>query len=265
MGSAFFFRLSYNENRLITIAEVNMIQDLEYLIQLQEIDLRIKEQEIAKEQFPAMVSELEAQINKAQDELQSAQDKHDWLKKELSDAEEQTTKAQESLDKSQERLSTIKTNREYDAVHKEIEAQKHLLSGSEGKKKTISDEIEKQAAAVEESSSELNRIKSELEPQIQELNAKIGAIDSNIDEITAEREAVLPKISKPTLRTYESIRKKRKTGRALSLVNSSKVCTVCFKVLEPQLYNEIRRGTKIILCESCGSIYVWNENPTEQK
>ena len=41
-----------------------MLQDLVLLIQLQEIDLRIKEQELAQENFPTQVSQLEQEIAK---------------------------------------------------------------------------------------------------------------------------------------------------------------------------------------------------------
>lgn len=239
-----------------------MIQDLENLIKLQEIDLRIKEQELAKEQYPAAVLDLEKQIKKAQNTCTGAKNKLDSLTGGAKDIDDQTEKARESLSKSQERLSSIKTNREYDAVHKEIEAQKSLLGNSEGKKKSIEADIEKQTKIFEEAQSELEKVQSELEPQIDELKGKIGSIDSNIAEINKERDAVSPLVSKATQRTYDSIRKKRKNGRAVSLVGSSKTCSVCFRVLQPQLCNEVRRGSKIILCESCGSMLIWDESNT---
>ena len=236
-----------------------MIQDLENLIKLQEIDIRIKEQEIAKEQYPAAVLDLEKQIKKAENVRAAAQDKLDKLTNGIKDIDAQTDKARESLSKSQERLNTIKTNREYDAVHKEIEAQKNLLGSSEGRKKSLESDIEKQKANLEQAQSELAKIKEELQPQIDDLNAKIGSIDSNIAQIAKERELVSPLVSKATQRTYDAIRKKRKNGRAVSLVGSSKTCTVCFRVLQPQLCSEVRRGSKIILCESCGSMLIWDE------
>jgi len=237
-----------------------MIPDLENLIKLQEIDLRIKEQELAKEQYPAAVLDLENQIKKTQNVCTNAKSKLDQLTGSVKNIDEQTEKARESLSKSQERLSSIKTNREYDAVHKEIEAQKNLLGNSEGKKKSIEADIEKQTKIVEEAQTELEKTQSELQPQIDDLKSKIGSIDSNIAEITKERDAVSPLVSKATQRTYDSIRTKRKTGRAVSLVGSNKTCSVCFRVLQPQLANEVRRGSKIIICESCGSMLIWDES-----
>jgi predicted nucleic acid-binding Zn-ribbon protein len=34
---------------------------------------------------------------------------------------------------------------------------------------------------------------------------------------------------------------------------------VCYKVLEPHLVSDIKRATKLILCQNCGSIFVWTD------
>jgi predicted nucleic acid-binding Zn-ribbon protein len=35
-------------------------------------------------------------------------------------------------------------------------------------------------------------------------------------------------------------------------------------VLEPQLFNDVRKGNRMLLCQSCGSILVWEEDVMEQ-
>jgi len=240
-----------------------MNRDLENLIVLQEIDLRIREQEIAQEKFPSEVKELEHGIAKAGTALDAAKAKLEQANKEKKNIEDQAAKAKEGLDKSQERLNSIKTNREYDAVHAEIEAQKSIVNNAENRKKALDDEIARASKAVEETTAEYEKIKAENEPKIAELREKIGAIDTNIAKITEERNEVVPKISKALIRTYDLIRKKRKSGRAISLITNSRTCTVCYKILEPQLVNEIKRGIRTILCQSCGSIMIWNEPKKE--
>ncbi len=240
-----------------------MLEDLRYLLELQEIDLRIKEQELAQEQFPEQVELLNRQIAEATEAVEKVkvtltraeEDKKNW--------EEQVAKAQEGLERSQERLNSIRTNREYDAVHAEIEAQKSIINSAEQRRNSLTAEIERLQATVAEHEAELERITSENSPQIQELKEKIGAIDSNIAEITKEREVVIPKLAKHILRQYDLIRSKRKTGRAISMIKPNRTCSICFKVLEPQLFNEIKRGIKVQLCQSCGSIMIWDP-PAEQ-
>jgi predicted nucleic acid-binding Zn-ribbon protein len=235
-----------------------MIKDLENLIKLQEIDLKIREQEEAKRQYPADAAGLEAQISEKAAAVTTAENRLAQLASGVAAADEQAAKLRESLNKSQERLSSIQTNREYDAVHKEIEAQKAMLASSESRKAALEADIEAGKTALEGARAALESIKAELRPQIDDLNAKISAIDSVIAGIAAERDTVSPAVSLPTLRTYDSIRKKRKSGKAISQVNpEDRTCGVCSIVLQPQFCNEIRHGNKILLCENCGSILVW--------
>jgi len=236
-----------------------MIQDLEYLVKLQGIDIRIKEQELAKEQYPAAVESLTKRIAQAEAAKNAAAARLEQLSGGVKDMDDQTTKLRDSLAKSQDRLNSIKTNKEYDAVHREIESQKTMLSSSMGRRDSLEMDIEKHKTALEEAEKTLESVKTELQPQIDDLNTKIGAIDSIIAEITKERDEMSPHVSHPTARTYDSIRKKRKNGKAVSLVGASKTCEVCSVVLRPQLFNEIRRGNNFIICESCGSMLIWNE------
>ncbi|MCL2219469.1 MAG: C4-type zinc ribbon domain-containing protein [Chitinispirillia bacterium] len=237
-----------------------MIQDLEHLVKLQGIDLRIKEQELAKEQYPAAVADLTKRITQAEAAKNAAAAGLEQISSGVREMDNQTAKLRDSLAKSEERLSSIQTNKEYDAVHREIEAQKGMLASSIGKRDSLELEIEKYKAALDAAETALESAKAGLQPQIDDLNAKISAIDSNIAEITKERDAVAPLISPATTRTYNAIRKKNKKGRAVSLVNESKTCAVCSMVLRPQLFNEIRRGSNFTLCESCGSMLIWDES-----
>lgn len=236
-----------------------MLEDLKYLVQLQEIDLRIREQELAQEQYPAAVEKLNNQIAQAEKALDAIKEKLTGAENDKKSWEEQVAKAHTGLEKSQERLNSIRTNREYDAVHAEIEAQKGIINTAEQRRNNLIAEIDALQKSVAEQQAELDRIKAENAPQIQDLLQKIGAIDSTIATINVEREAVIPKVARHIFRQYDLIRSKRKNGRAISTVTSNRTCTICYKVLEPQVYNEIRKGTKVILCQSCGSIMIWEQ------
>jgi predicted nucleic acid-binding Zn-ribbon protein len=237
-----------------------MFRDIEFLLQLQEIDLRIHEQELAKEQLPATVKDLELAVSKAQKGLETAKTKLAEAEKELKNFDDQILAAQQGLERSQERLNSIKTNREYDAVHAEIETQKNMVATSEGRKNKLTEEVSQLKAAVDVAQQEIDKVTAENSPVIADLTSKISAIDSVIADIVKERDAVIPSISKSSIRTYEQILKRRKTAKVISKVDRLRTCTVCFKVLEPHIISEVRRSTKLMLCQNCGSILVWTDN-----
>lgn len=236
-----------------------MLRDLEYLVQLQAIDLKIHEQELAKEQLPEAVKELEQIVGTAGKAMESALNKTDETAKELKTLDEQILQAKEGLERSQTRLNSIKTNREYDAVHAEIETQNNIMRSSEGRIKQLADETEKLKTLAETVKQDFENVKNENEPKIAELRTTIASIDSVIAGIRKERDAVTQLINKSILRTYELIRKRRKDCRVISTITGTRTCSVCHKVLEPQLMSEIKRRTKLIICQSCGSIFVWTE------
>jgi hypothetical protein len=244
-----------------------MVKDLENLIELQNIDLRVQELEQSKEDFPREVEELERRIEEAGQATRNLQEKLDSARTERQNAADEIENARQSLEKSQERLSMITTNREYDAVHAEIEANKQILANSENRMKNYSENIERLESELEESRKQEEEIRTESEPKLNELREKIASIDSTIAEAVKEREKVLPDIGRPFLRPYEHIHSRRKSGRVLSMVNANEgTCTICFKVLERQLVNEVKRGDKLTICQSCGSLLVWNpENEPKQE
>jgi predicted nucleic acid-binding Zn-ribbon protein len=168
--------------------------------------------------------------------------------------------ANEALSRSQERLNTIKTNREYDAVHAEIESSKAVVAGGQEQLKSAGAEIESLSNLQGQSLEHLEKVKAEHEPLIEELKQKIASIDSRIEEVVVERNRILPLIPKHFLSAYEFIRKRRKDGRVLSVIDDNRTCTVCFKRLEPQMINEIKRGVKMPGCQSCGSLLIWHES-----
>ncbi len=236
-----------------------MLRDLEYLLQLQEIDRRIHEQELAKKQLPEAVMELEQTAEKAKKLMEATVNETDETAEELRTLEAQIVQAKEGLERSQTRLNSIKTNREYDAVHTEIETQKNIVHSSETRIKKLGEDSVELKTQAETALQEFEKFKSENDPKIAELKTTIASIDSVIAGIAKEREAVTPLVNKSILRIYDQIRKRRKDGRAISCVTESRTCTICYKVLEPQLVSEIKRRTKIITCQNCGSIFVWTE------
>jgi uncharacterized protein len=234
-----------------------MIKDLEKLIQLQEIDLRIHDIRKSKQEFPKTVESLQASLDRAQEAVTAAAGRVTEAKGEKKAVHDKTEDAQNALKKSEDRLANIKTNREYDAVHAEIESSKRIVDQSASRTEAVDKDIEARTAAFEEARTELEKVKAENEPKILELKEKIASIDSKISEVKKERDILVPGISKAALRIYEYILKKRSNAQIISRVDAKKrVCGICHKVLESQLLNEIRKADKIISCQSCGSIFV---------
>jgi len=234
-----------------------MSNDYKMLLALQDCDLRIVDLERSKEEFPIKVAELEKAIADAAGTVESTQTRIEELTQEKKNVEEQVVNAKLSLEKSQERLNTIKTNKEYDAVHSEIETHKNIVATADKRIHKFTSEIEILGETLTEEKEAFENLSAENQPQIDDLKQKIATIDSSVADVVAEKENLIPQIAKPYIRAYNHIRANRKKGKVISIIsNADRNCTVCYQVVPPQLVNQIRKGNDIVYCQSCGSILI---------
>ncbi|MBE0556496.1 MAG: hypothetical protein IH628_04610 [Proteobacteria bacterium] len=151
----------------------------------------------------------------------------------------------------------VKTNKQYDALTREIEhAQTKItqlekdMESTEGKTVVAKHDIEALAPQIEELKRELSERKSELDRvnrEHEEEELKLGH----------EREKLLARISKQDIHTYERIRK-AKRGKAIVAVNRG-ACGGCYKRVPPQTVLELRKHSRVLTCEHCGRILVSDE------
>lgn len=243
-----------------------MNNDIKNLLALQDCDLRIIKLENSKEEFPIRVTELEKNITDAAGTIEDTRRRIEEITNERKTVEEQIVNAKLSLKKSQERLNTIRTNKEYDAVHAEIETYKNMVATADKRLLKFSSEIEILENALNEEKETFEKISSENQPQIDDLNQQIATIDSSVAEVVEEKEKLIPQISKMYIRAYNHVRANRKKGKVISIVsNAERNCTICYQLVPPQLVNQIRKGIEIVYCQSCGSILILESSVDENE
>ncbi len=243
-----------------------MNPNLARLVELQSIDLQIHELDMSSEHFPEQVEKLETEIAEARTAIEELRSRITETDQEKSSCETAVEEARQALERSQTRLTSITTNREYDAVHTEIEANQSAMTNGKARIDTLTEDHTRLEQSLNEAQERLESLENDNGPQIEELKGKIAAIDGQRNELLTKRQAVVTDLSPQYIRAYEHISKRRKSGKVLSMVtNDSRTCSVCHKVLEPQVVNELRAGRRLNICQSCGSILIWEEDvPAEE-
>ena len=92
--------------------------------------------------------------------------------------------------------------------------------------------------------------------RIDELEVMLGTMQEQIDEVEKSREVVAKSIDAQLLQTYK--RKKGRRGIRVAAVRKN-ACGACYYQMPAQTLNEVRLGDRVIYCESCGAIMVWDE------
>jgi predicted nucleic acid-binding Zn-ribbon protein len=235
-----------------------MRETLDMLTKLQEIDQKVDGLADSKVNLPGQIENLKKQVQELEDFISQGEENLAQLEKEKREGELNLQEAQDELKKYQQQLYRIKTNREYDAIQAEIDAQKTKISEHEESILNIMTASEELAETLDERRGELEAVKAENVPKWEQLERDLSSIEDKMAMERDHRKNVTVRMEKNLLNTYERIRKV-KNGLAIVAIRK-RACGGCFKTLPPQKIQEIRRTNRIITCENCGRILYWDDN-----
>jgi len=235
-----------------------MLETLEMLTKLQEIDQRVDQLAHSRVDLPEKIEVLKGQVRELEEQIAEDQGRLEQLEKDKRQEELGLQEARDELKRYQDQLYRIKTNREYDAIQAEIDAQKEKISQHEESILNNMATSEEMTESLEARIKELEQIREENIPQWEQLEEDLLSIDDRIDAENDRRKNVAVRIDRNILKSYERIRN-GKNGLAIVAIRK-RACGGCFKTLPPQKIQEIRRTDRIITCENCGRILYWDED-----
>jgi len=173
------------------------------------------------------------------------------LKTQLFEAESSREKAEKSMD-------AISTQREYEALDKEIrdagEREQNVRKDLQKEERTfqeLDEELKREEALIKQQEDELNERKQKLSSEVEQMN-------SQLKDLSAEEDRVSPGINPETKFKLERIIKS-KQGVGIVAIHGN-VCTGCHMILPAQFANEVRIGDKIVYCPYCSRILYYVEN-----
>ncbi len=240
-----------------------MINRLTTLYQLQLIDDQLDELEELRGDLPFVVNELKGKIDGISSAIQEKEQlKKDYIKK-RNDNDAEIVRLKESLKKFKSQLYSVRNNKEYDALTKEIDHTEKLIEELETENLSLEDEVEKLKAEILELEPELIKLNEELKVKEEELKKIIKSNEREEEKLQAIREEIVAKIRKPDYNTYMRIRKASRGIAIATIVRSA--CSGCHNVVPPQRQIEIKQAKRIYTCESCGRILVSPEIAEEAK
>lgn len=237
--------------------------DFDLIIQLQHLDSDVHATTQVLEAIPRLIQDIDKKIQAGSKSVAEAKDKVSQNQKKRRDLETEVKDVKGQIGKYKRQLNEVKTNKEYTSFLKEIEEAQHKIDGLEEAiiaEMLAADDLEEEikAATLKQGQEEAN-----LRKERSVLDEKARELEKKKARLIAEREALLPQVPPEQMRLYEAIFLK-KGGIALSPVKDD-FCAMCHMRIRPQMLNEIRDKSKIILCENCGRILYWPPKPEPPK
>ena len=235
--------------------ELNVEDKLRAIYDLQLIDSRIDEIRNVRGELPLEVEDLE-------DEVAGLSTRSEKLKKDLETIEDLIKVKKNSIDEHKESIKrytkqqeTVRNNREFNSLTKEVEFQELEIQLAEKQIKELKASIEHKKEVVSNSKEKLEQKTTHLKHKKAELNdimAETQKEESFLTEKSAEYEQ---QIEERLLAAYKRIRSSVRNGLAVVSIERG-ASAGSFFTIPPQTQVEIASRKKIITDEHSGRILV---------
>jgi len=229
-------------------------KSLKMLDELQEIDLKIDGFKGEREGMLREIDLLDAKVAEAESVVAVRNADLTIVEEEKRGVEEGLEMELENIARAEGRIKEIKTQKEYQAVSKEITAarkQKAEMEDQILRKIARFEELKGEIAGLEEN---LEELRGNIAGQKGDIQARIDSLDEGIVKDMAAREEIVKGLPASVMRRYNLLREQRR-GLAVAEARGGS-CLGCNMNLPPQLFNSLFRGDDLITCPHCQRILI---------
>ena len=249
----------FNINKIRKMAkkakEMSVEDKLKTLFRLQEVLSGIDEKRALRGELPLEVEDLEDEVAGLATRIEKITRDIDELHQAVVQKGEEIKLAKESVERYKDQLNSVRNNREYDVLTKEIEYQELEIQLCEKK-------IKEAQVKINERVQDRNRAQHNKDDRMKDLESKRSELDEIMEETRAEEEQLREKaedlemrIEPRLLQSFKRIRKNVRNGLGIVYVQRD-ACGGCFNKIPPQRQLDIKMHKKVIVCEYCGRILI---------
>lgn len=231
-----------------------MHPDIEKLIELQELEIRIRRATARIEQLPREMAATEEQLGATRSLLDRQEADLGRLAAERRQLEGEIQIFEEKISKYRSQLSEVKTNEQYKALLHEIDFHGERIGKMEDE---ILVNMEKEEGLREErlllerqlrkESSRVDREKQAVQNEIEETRVELGCRQREAGALIA---LVAPEV-------YETYRKIAAVRKGVAVARAGENCRGCHVRIRPSVLGQVMGGKQIVHCERCDRFLYW--------
>ncbi|MDE3056630.1 MAG: hypothetical protein KGJ59_01550 [Bacteroidota bacterium] len=234
-----------------------MEETLKLLYSLQIVDSKLDELEELKGDLPEVVKAMENDAAQVKNAIKEKEAIIALSVKTRNKADLDIHEFKEKLEKYKSQQYSVRNNKEYDALTKEIDFAEQSIKDLEGQFNAS----EKTMEVAKNEIAELTHTLEEAEKNLAERKAELAEVSKETEDeelkLAHQRDKIKARLQKDIVPRYERIRKAR-DGKAVVPVRRNS-CGGCHNRIPPQRILELRANTKLYMCEHCGRILVSQE------
>lgn len=246
-------------------AEISVEEKLKALFNLQKVSTEIDKIRTLRGELPLEVQDLEDEIEGLQTRANNLDDEIKKLSDAIVAKKNEIKEADLQIQKYEGQQNTVRNNREFDAISKEIEYQNLEKQLCEKRIKEYTAEMKHKKEVSDEAKQQIEERSVDLEAKRQELDTIVEETKQDEDVLVEKANQIGATIDERLLTAFKRIRGNAHNGLAVVTIQRD-ACGGCFNKIPPQRQLDIRLRKKIIVCEYCGRILVdadINETSTE--
>lgn len=233
----------------------SIVEKLRALAKLQWVDSQLDKIIVLRGSLPEEVDDLDF-------EIQGLEGKKGKVEEDIAELQVEILRRQGNIKdfgsqirKYEEQLNTVKNNREYEALTKEVEYANLEILTSEKKIKQLQEQIEQKNMLFSDIQAQVDERSADLAEKQKELEIIIKETEMEENRLRAESDEASKLVEKRILDAYGKIRRNMRNG--LAIVSTDRdACGGCFAIIPPQTQLEIRQKKKLLFCENCGRMLV---------
>jgi len=230
------------------------------LVNLQQIEIETRNVKTKISNVDQRLEKLDDRLHDFKQVIEKQESVINELNQKYRDYETDVRMNLDAIKKSEAKLSSVKTNKEYQAFLKEIDDLKvknskleddmiEFLDGIEEAENTLNAKM----AEYSELQTRLNNEKETIQKETEEGKRQLENLDAQLKTVAAGIDAAL-------LATYNKVKALQNNAIGIVAVIDA-VCQGCNLNIPPQMYNELQRGDSLKKCPICDRIIYWkNEN-----
>jgi len=221
---------------------------------LQELDLKSDGSQARIQDALAEIEALDGRIQDVQAAVEAKKEEMAAMESERQTLEENLAAENANIVRSEANLKGITTQKEYQAVNKEIASAKKLIIELEEQLLQKISRLDELTAELSSMEADLQSLDENLGVQKAEIRARIDSEEAAAATAAKVRQETVKAIPANMLRQYEKLRVAR---RGIAIVEARDGgCLGCNMHIPPQLYNNLFRGEEMINCPHCQRILV---------
>lgn len=233
--------------------------DLAKLLAVQVVDQEILALQKEKKRVPESMAAHERAFAQFEERVQAEKKKHENLLRAKKQLELEIDACVEAMQKLKTQQFAVKKNEEYNALGKEIADKDHQKDLIEERVLAQIEEIEAIEADQRTLAEEAKAKRKELDEHRERAAREAADVDARLRDTHARRDEIAKAAPPGLVGLYDRIRTGKPDGVAVVLVERDS-CSGCQARVPPQKKNELMRNEKIVLCEACGRILVFDPN-----